>query len=347
MKIDSYKIDRYWFLKISILLIFNVNVLFAQCTYTSSDSIQIVFYNVENLFDVFDDPKTEDEEFTSQGLRKWNEVKYKRKINHLSQSILSLTSYQTPEIIGLCEIENREVIKDLVNVQLFKQSPYKIIHNNSRDRRGIDMGLIYDSTKINPLFIQFIPVQLKNENYSRELLYLKVLINSDSLHLFVNHWPSRYAGTRDSDASRMIASRLLVVKCDSIIEKNINAKIIIMGDFNDEPSDRSLLHLTDYKIEGSEGHAFCNLMADIINSKGTIKYQGQWFVFDQFIVTANLLNPNMNLSVRYTEIAMQQFLFEKDLKYLGRKPFRTYNGFRYLGGFSDHLPIKLILNVKK
>ncbi len=329
-----------------ILSFSNFNILFGQTNNLLNDSLQIVFYNVENLFDIKDNPITLDNEFLPKGERHWTKFKYDRKLNHLSQAILFFSSFKLPEIIGLCEVENRSVLTDLINVQLFNQSNYKIIHQDSRDRRGIDVALIYDSTKITPLLIEFIPVKLPNNKYSRDILYAEVLINKDSLHLFVNHWPSRFTGSKNTEEFRQYAAQILVSKCDSILRNDKHAKIIIMGDFNDEPTDQSLSYLLEFKISFSKEKVFYKLIDDNRNF-GTIKYQGLWSCYDQFVVSSNLLNKNLNLYIRRSEIAKQSFLFTDDTKFLGKKPFRTYNGFKYLGGYSDHLPIKLILNVGK
>ncbi len=332
---------------ICLLFYTNLCVLNGQTNFSFNDSLQIVCYNVENLFDIVDDPATMDNEFLPKGDRHWTYLKYQRKLNHLSQAILSFSSFKLPEIIGLCEIENRNVLNDLLAVQLFKQSTYKIIHQDSRDRRGMDVGLIYDSTKINPLWIEFMPVSLNSSNYSRDILYTKILTNNDSLHFFVNHWPSRYTGAKNTAEIRQYAAHIVISKCDSILRKNMQAKIIIMGDFNDEPSDRSLKSLSTFKNSSLASKVFYNLMAENNNRLGTIKYQGLWSFFDQFIVSSNLFSKNQSLSIRYSDIATQNFLFTEDAKYLGKKPFRTFNGFKYIGGYSDHLPIKLVLNVAR
>lgn len=328
---------------ICVIMLLSSRLIEGQNLGFKKDSIQILFYNVENLFDVSDDPLTEDDEYTPQGLRGWNQFRYNKKLNRISQSIISFADYKFPEIIGLCEIENKKVVVDLINETVLKQAPYKIVHKDSPDSRGIDVGLIYDSTMITPLFSEFLPVRFMDGEFSRDILYLKVKIESDSMHLFVNHWPSRYTGARNSDDRRMEAAHVLFQKCDSIIRNGLNSKIIIMGDFNDEPNDKSISVITENNFGQNEDRVMHNLMAEISNVKGTIKYNGVWSVFDQFIVSKSLLNNNGLNITDNAIIASNRFLFQDDVKNLGNMPFRTYNGFRYIGGYSDHLPVKLIV----
>lgn len=329
---------------LSVIMLLSNKLLVGQEKELKNDSIQILFYNVENLFDVTDNPLTDDDEYTPQGIRGWNQSKYNKKLNRISQAIISFADFKFPEFIGLCEIENKQVISDLINQTVLKQAPYKIIHKDSPDSRGIDVGLIYDSTIITPLFSEFLTVSLIDGEFSREILYLKVKIENDSLHLFVNHWPSRFNGARNSDNRRVEAAKVLYQRCDSILKTEKKAKIIIMGDFNDEPTDVSILKITESNFGQVEGSVMQNLMAEISNGKGTIKYNGMWSVFDQFLVSKSLLNQNIGLIITDKAIvASNSFLFQNDKNNLGNMPFRTYNGFKYIGGYSDHLPIKLIV----
>ena len=331
----------------SLLQLVCLNNIQSQNSNTFLDSIQIVFYNVENLFDASDNNSNGDDAFTLKGERRWSLSKYRKKINLLSQAIITFSSYQFPEILALAEIENRKVLDDLINSSLLKSAPYKIIHKDSPDRRGIDVGIIYDTNSVYPLYVEFIPVCLNSGLYSRDILYLKASINNDSLHFFVNHWPSRFTGARNTDEKRAIAAKTLLAHCDSILKTDIEAKIILMGDFNDEPDDLSLKMLTENEFDLREISNFTNLMKDNKKDLGTLKYQGQWFTFDQFIVSNSLFSEKpLGLNIR-SLIAGIDFLIEEDKKYLGVKPFRTFIGFKYNGGYSDHLPIKLVLKFEE
>ena len=329
---------------LSVIMLLSNKLLVGQDKELKDDSYQIIFYNVENLFDITDNPLTDDDEYTPQGLRGWTQNRYKKKLNMISQAIISFAEFKFPELIGLCEIENRNVVADLINETVLKQAPYKIIHKDSPDSRGIDVGLIYDSTRIKPIFSEFLTVRLIDGEFSRDILYLKVKIENDSLHLLVNHWPSRYTGARNSDNRRVEAAKVLYQKCDSIFKTEKKAKIILMGDFNDEPTDTSISRITESDFGFSEGTVMQNLMTGLSANEGTIKYNGEWSVFDQFIVSKSLLNKNIGLNITDKAIvASNRFLFQNDKNNLGNMPFRTYNGFKYIGGYSDHLPIKLIV----
>lgn len=321
--------------------------LYGQGTSQTKDSLQLVFYNVENLFDLDNDSETEDDEFTPAGKRYWTKKKYERKLNKISQSIFAFSNYKAPEIIGLCEIENKIVLLDLLGVQLFRKQAYKILHADSRDNRGIDVALLYDSIKTKPIFVDFIPTQIENGNFSRDILYAKMLVKSDTLHLFLNHWPSRYSGARETAHFRLKLAEILISKCDSILDKDSQANIILFGDFNDEPNNKSIQSITAYRLANSDEEVFYNLMIKSKIVLGTIKFQGIWNMFDQFIVSSNLKDGHGKFRIRNTSVANDSFLFEDDSRYMGLKPYRTYSGFKYTGGFSDHLPIKLVLEINR
>ncbi|MCP4553043.1 MAG: endonuclease [Bacteroidetes bacterium] len=312
------------------------------------DTIQIVFYNVENLFDHLDDPKTLDDDFTSSGNHYWTKKRYDQKLNKIGQSILHTSGWQYPAIIGLCEVENRSVLLDFINTPLFKAHPYAIIHHDSEDRRGIDVAVIYDSSIVEALDYKFIPVGLNDGYKSREIVYLKTSLYEDTLHLFLNHWPSRYQGALRSESRRMLASQLVKDLCDSITAHDDNANIIIMGDFNDEPQNKSIQNLTECFTKEKPLNQLTNIMKDMHRDHGTIKYKGIWYLFDQFIVSNSLLTNDSGLCILgEPKIGGSNFLLEEDKKYLGKKPFRTYVGFKYNDGYSDHLPIVLKVEFKK
>ncbi len=310
------------------------------------DSFQIVFYNVENLFAPNSDV-LKDNELSLIRVKSWNERKYQKKINMLSQAIITFSSYKFPEILALAEIENSKVLSDLMSSKIFKSSSYQVIHKDSPDRRGIDVGLLYDTNFIHVVHTEFIPVQLSPNVYSRDILYVKAMLNNDSIHFFVNHWPSRYSGARNSVDKRKLAAEKLLAYCDSIYHAEKNAKIVLMGDFNDEPHDQSLKMLTEHQFGQSMNKYLFNLMGDPKEKLGTIKYQGRWFTFDQFIVSQPLFLDNGLTVSAETSIANIDFLLIDDKKYLGFKPFRTYNGYKYIGGYSDHLPIKLVVKFEE
>lgn len=312
---------------------------------TAEDSLRIMFYNVENLFDPFDDSLTVDEEFSSEGDRHWTWYKFQDKLEKIYKTVIAMGNPYPPAIIGLCEIENRFVLNQLVYESPFSKLDYRIVHEESPDRRGIDVALLFDPNKFELLYHEAIEVNFPfaPETKTRDILYVKGLIfNSDTVHLFVNHWPSRYGGQLISEPKRKFVAELLKMKSDSLFSSLESPSIIIMGDFNDEPDDESLkAHLLSSDMLDST--KLVNLMLGDVegNIEGTHKYQANWGKLDQFIVSRSLISPLSDLHICKNKVLIfnASFLLEKDEKYLGSKPYRTFIGFKYNGGFSDHLPI--------
>lgn len=322
------------------MIIVSVNGLQAQNISQSEvlDSLSVLFYNVENLFDDINDESLGDDEFSYNGLRNWNSFKYKSKINRITQVILAANKWKSPAIIGLSEIENRNVLNELTNKSLLRHIGYNILHKESSDHRGMDVGLLYDPKLFSLLDSAFFELELSQNIFSRDILYAKFKFQNDTLHVFVCHWPSRYNGALSSEPNRMKASHLLLNQCEKIISNDNNSKILIMGDFNDEPNDKSLRNLLI-----NNNVLLYNFMADKFEL-GTIKFHNKWYLFDQFIISQNLLNCNNKLKAsNKIHICSLPFLLTKDEKYLGQKPFRTFSGYKYIGGYSDHLPILIKL----
>jgi predicted extracellular nuclease len=312
-----------------------------------ADTLTIAFYNVENLFHPSDDSLTRDDEFTPQGQRYWSFYRYREKSNRMAKAILSLGKGNPPAVIGLAEVENKQTVDDLTQSAPLRKSNYKTIHFESPDRRGIDVAAMY-----RPDFIALdtaiaIPVTLKKDpSYvTRDILYLRLipLAWRDTLHVFFNHWPSRYGGQAQSEPKRKAAAATLKVFTDSILKYQSKASIIIAGDFNDEWTNESLLNVLAAKEAGmpSRPNDLINLMASQPANEGSHRYRGTWSFLDQVVVSQALFSQN-----GYTAIVDQTafthqptFLLEKDEKYPGVKPFRTFVGFKYQAGFSDHLPV--------
>ncbi|MBT3383550.1 MAG: endonuclease [Prolixibacteraceae bacterium] len=320
---------------------------FKSLPQNNSNQFSILFYNVENLFDLDDDPQTEDDEFTPEGDRHWTYKRLNNKLLNLSKVILSSSGWTPPEIIALCEIENSAVLERLIKNTPLKAYPYKIIHKESPDHRGTDVAFLYNDKYFYPLEYQHHPLLSKSGLVvkTREILYVKGIFNEqDTLHFFINHWPSRYSGLLETKPLRIEAAQLLKQKVNELKSKYSSPKIIVLGDFNDQPSDESIKnHLGAVNVSDQiEPTGLYNLSADWPGTGlGTLKYQLQWFVFDQIIVSGSLLKQGSGLFVKIenASILKQSFLFEKDEKYGGLKPKRTYIGFKYNGGFSDHLPV--------
>jgi len=321
-----------------------------------SGEIFLCFYNVENLFDLLDDPKTADEEFTPRGARRWTYQRLKKKLLDISKALINAAVWEPPQLIMLCEVENRYVLQRLIEDTPLRAYPYKMIHKESPDQRGIDVALLYNEDLFYPLHYRCIPLKTDDDSViaTREILYVSGIVNgADTLHLFVNHWPSRYGGVLESRSKRNRAAQILREQVEALQKSHPDPKIVITGDFNDQPTDESIsvfLNATGFSVQEkiTFSAALYNLSLPWTEkSPGTIKYRSQWSVFDQIIVSGALLNQEGRLFTRpeWAQIVKLPFLLEKDEKYGGIKIRRTYSGFRYSGGTSDHLPVTLRLKV--
>lgn len=335
------------------LIVFLFVLCFAKYSNSqqNTDAFSILFYNVENLFDTNDNPLTEDDYFTSHGEYHWTSKRLTNKLLNISKVILSASGWSVPDVVVFCEIENRYVLEKLTRDTPLKSIPYKIIHKESPDHRGIDVGLIYKSERFSPLEYNYYPLEINgNQINTREILYVSGILNEkDTIHIFGNHWPSRYSGFLETKSLRKAAATLLKTKIDELNQKYQSPKIIILGDFNDNPEDESMSEiLMAKKVEQPvvKNQLYNLFIGRTRVNSGTMKYQSQWFIFDQIIVSGSLLFANSGIYTKpeNAKILALPFLLEKDVKFGGQKPFRTYYGFSYNGGFSDHLPVMLQLN---
>jgi predicted extracellular nuclease len=314
---------------------------------------RLMFYNAENLFDTKDNPSTEDNDFTPTGKQHWTKAKYQLKLQHIYQAIAAVGLWKPPDIIGLCEVENMDVLNDLLLETPLLKYHYHIVHYDSPDPRGIDVALLYTGN-VSLICKQVLPVWLGSfsDHYTRDILYVKLLVaGMDTLHLFVNHWPSRRSGEMETENLRSCAAKVLKDKIENIWKEKPQSKLIIVGDFNDEPNNPSIAQLMRANDTTDHIAQLCNLSSVLANEskKGTLKYNGQWFTFDQIIVSASLLNGQKGLVTKATNahILTNDFLFVPDVKNMGVKPFTTFSGPRYNGGYSDHLPVYLDLFWKR
>lgn len=316
-----------------------VFLLLILCFYTTislgQNNYSFLFYNVENLMDTEDNPSTSDDEFTPQGNRFWSEYKLQQKIDHLAKVIIASNGFTPPDVVGLCEVENYKVVERLINSTPLHKLGYKYIHKESPDNRGIDVALLYRSDRIFPLKYKYHPL-IENSGdtlNTREILACQFVAKSDSFTIFINHWPSRYGGELNTAPMRQLAAHTLWDAVTASRDSSIN-QIIILGDFNDEPENKSMQWLC------RKEHNLYNLSADWKKNEGTLKFQGVWSIFDQIIISTNLQEKQAK-----GEIVSLPFLFKDDEKWGGKKLFRTFYGFKYEGGFSDHLPILLHLKL--
>ena len=312
----------------------------------------IAFYNVENLFDAVDDPENYwDQRWLEEGT--WNEEIYKKKIENISSVIPQIGFEYTnahPTIIGLCEVENRQVLIDLVQSESMKNINYGIIHFDSPDERGIDVALLFDRYRFKPKKAKSYPLYLSNSNgsrdFTRDQLLVEGFLDGEKIYFIVNHWPSRSGGLIRSEPKRIAAARLNKKIIDSIKSIDSFAKIITMGDFNDDPNDKSIKEelQTSWKKNKTAKNQIFNPMESLFRKGyGTSKYRGNWNMLDQLLITETLLN-NESFKFIKAGIFNKKFLINPEGNYKGY-PFRSfYNG--WLGGYSDHFPVFLMLGKK-
>ena len=315
----------------------NHYVLFNPASRDES-GVRVVFYNVENLFDFKKDTLAKDDEFLPEGLYEWTPGKFFNKLQSISKVILSTGGWEPPEIIGLGEVENQSVVNLLVTRFPLAPFGYKVVHYESPDVRGIDVALLFRPDKFSLVYSAPLAVKLAEEPLfsTRDILYVKgVVLNKDTLHLFVNHWPSKLGGEKLSAPHRRAAAQCLKKAVDSLLARNPAARIVVMGDLNDVPSSPVVQSLI-----GKEG-LYLNLMAAPLpkKEKGSYKFYGKWSLIDQFIVSSALIQKN-GLHVKDGAcIFAASFLLVPDESFGGEKPFRSFLGPRYTGGYSDHLPV--------
>ncbi|MEI6049856.1 MAG: endonuclease/exonuclease/phosphatase family protein [Bacteroidota bacterium] len=311
--------------------------------------VRLMFYNVENLFDINDDTLKNDNDFLPGGLLRWNLTRYNKKINSLYKTIVAAGEWNPPAVVAFCEVENRKVLEDLVYGTYLSKYNYKIVHEESPDQRGIDVCLIYRKDLADVIAYRYwIPSGIKREDFTtRSVLYTKCVINTDTVHIIVNHWPSRRGGVLAMEGLRMKIAAMVREKADSIMAKSSNGvKIIILGDFNSTPDDQEMRSLVS---PSESGISLVNLSESLAaKGQGTYRYMGTWEMIDQVIVSDRLLTSDTGLytNEENLKIFKPDFLLKKDPKYPGVSPLSTYRGFRYQGGFSDHLPVLLDLKVR-
>jgi len=327
----------------------------AQCppmTVETQDRVRIIFYNTENCFDTVDDSTTADEDFLPNGSLHWTYSRYKTKLEKICKVIVAAGEWEPPDIIGLAEIENSRVLQDLIGHTALLKYEYRYVHKNSPDIRGIDVALLYNPATIRIIETAFIPGNTDNpaERPTRDMLYCKMSVrHQEIIHVVVNHWPSRSGGILETEPLRLSNARILKMKIDSVLQTGPHQKIIIMGDFNDGPYDKSLVRGLQAQTDTDSPWPgmLVNLAAgyEKRNKVGSHKYQGQWNMLDQIIVSGEMLVTKKGIATSPAcfSVFAAPFLLTEDKNYSGSEPFRTYKGPVYVGGFSDHLPVMIDL----
>lgn len=311
----------------------------------SADGYPVVFYNVENLFDIKDDPHTSDNDFTPDGLMNWTEERYKMKLSNLSD-VLSAINGNMPVMIGLSEVENKEVLIDLISEPKMKQSQYLIVHEESPDTRGIDVALIFDQNRFNyesheSLRINFPwDVNIKSRDILHVIGYFK---NSKRVHVFVNHWSSRSNGVLETEPKRIEIAKVLRAKLDDIYASESDPNIIIMGDFNDTPDDKSVSTILRAKAtkDLKEGELHNLSYKAFKAGKGSLVHEGNWEMLDQMICSKSMIEKGPVYFKNEAKPFMEDIVMYKSRD--GKIPNKTYGGPKYYGGYSDHLPVYALL----
>ncbi|MDX9695352.1 MAG: endonuclease/exonuclease/phosphatase family protein [Bacteroidales bacterium] len=313
--------------------------------------VSVAFYNLENLFDTIDTPDKNDVEFLPDGDYKWDTKKYNSKLEKMSEVIAQIGADVTksaPSVIGVSELENRKVLEDLVNMPLLKNYNFDIVHYESPDRRGVDVALLYQPSVMKVINTRSATLKIKGQDgfFTRDQLVVSGIIDGETIHFIVNHWPSRTGGEKTSRPLRNAAADLTRSLVDSIMTTDPNAKIIVMGDLNDDPHNESLIkHLKAKKtIDETKPGELYNCMYDLYKKGvGTLAYRDAWNIFDQLIVSYPLIaKDQQGFKLYRTRVFDKDFLKNESGKYKGY-PKRTHAGGVYQNGYSDHFPVYLLL----
>lgn len=308
--------------------------------------VTVAFYNLENLFDTTDDPDTLDKDFLPWGKKFWTEKKYQKKVLKMGKAISKIAQNKTgksPALVGLAEVENATVINDLVKSKYLKNSNYNFIHYDSPDERGIDVALLINEEYFKVEYSETIPISIYEldgvKDYTRDALYVQGYLNDEEVHVFVCHWPSRRDGADKTSHKRIQAAEQIAGFIEANEGINERSKLIIMGDFNDNPIDDSV---KNYLVTDQLYNPFEKLLNI---TRGSLSYYNQWYLFDQIIFSHNFFKIEKGKhSFQSADIFDKAFLKEWEGRREGT-PFRTYSGKRYLGGYSDHFPV--YINLKK
>lgn len=315
-----------------------------------SDTLFVASWNLENLFDTVNDSLKEDEEFTPGSRKQWTEERLEKKLYNLSRVMRSMNDGRGPDMLGVVETEHRALL-DTMEAKFLQGMDYSTAYIESPDNRGIDNGLIYRKSMFTVLSVTGDTIHLPDKYPTRLILRVDLLTSAnDTIYVFVNHWPSRRGGEKESEINRITAAEVLKKNTNGILSRNPDAFILIMGDFNDEPTNNSILNtlkaqpvLCDSIVKGiTENYRgrLYNLAYDQYNKGiGSYKYREDWNMLDQIIVSGDMLDGDrIHYLCNSFNVYKPEFMVTKSGKYEGT-PFPTYGGSKYLGGYSDHFPV--------
>ena len=336
-------------------------LLFSVLSYAQAKQpFRIVFWNTENTFDIYDTPHKKDADFTPESDRKWTFWRYRKKLIAITQTLIATGEGTPPALIGLCEIAGDSVMPNLQRLTPLYRLGYRYLITDAPDERGINIALLYRRHQFKLLNHQSIRITLpKPYRPTRDILHVCGLISpTDTLDIFVCHFPSRYGGERATRKARQIANQTLRHHLDSLSVKRILPRFLIMGDFNDYPNcANQTIYLGVQKETNAQSHDILknknthpvilyNAMSALDRQKGSHKYNGQWGYLDQFIVSHTLMQTSASPYITQARVFEAPFLLTDDTKYFGHRPKRTYYGYRYEEGASDHLPILIDIRWK-
>lgn len=341
-----------------IVLILTVTTVFSQEKKAYKVNT-IAFYNLENLFDTENDPLTYDDDRTPDGKDHWTEEIYQDKLKNMAKVMAEIgaeVSGNPPSIIGVCETENRKVLEDLVNQETLVEQDYGIIQFDSPDRRGIDVALLYKKKLFTPTHYKAKELLIYDDNdkskrvFTRDQLVVSGVLDGEKIHLIVNHWPSRSGGEKRSRSKRIKAAKLNRQIIDSIFSDDPYAKIITMGDLNDDPSNTSVKDHLNAKRKTSELgiKELYNPMEDLAKQGyGSLAYRDSWNLFDQIIISTELTKKDFS-SYRFYQAGIynKTYLVNAHGRYKGY-PYRSFASGSYTGGYSDHFPVYIYLVKEK
>lgn len=314
------------------------------------DTLTVAFWNVENLYNTVNDTLVDDEEFLPTSERKWDEAKFETKLDHLSSIVLSINAGTGPDFLGVAEIENYGIL-DRWNKEKFSSMQYGILHRESPDLRGIDVGLFYNAKRLKLLASGADTVALPENRKTRLILHGMFLVdNTDTLFVFVNHWPSRRGGQDESEKGRVAAAETLKNSILAVQKEFPGAKVICMGDFNDEPDNTAIVNTlgaADFDCPQSSGTFLNNLAASVKKQGiGSLKFRDQWNLIDQMMISPSLLSgKGLQYICNSFKVYKDERMIQKEGKYAG-SPMPTFGGKNYLAGYSDHLPVYCKLVIK-
>lgn len=326
-------------------------LVFSSCLYSQTQTFEVYavgFYNLENLFDTENDTTIWDEEFTPLGANNWTKDKYEIKLNNLVTVISDLGKTITPEgisVLGVSEIENKRVLEDLIKTGTLAENEWGIVHYDSPDFRGIDVGMIYRKDHFEVEYSESLEVIIydgEQRKQTRDVLYVSGYLDGEKFHFLVNHWPSRRGGEKKSSPKREAAAAVNKIVIDSIFNNDPTAKVIVMGDLNDDPTNKSVEKILGAKpsIEKTDEGELYNPMYSLYKSGyGSNAYRDAWSLFDQIILSYGFLDRDQEgLFYHKIEIYKKPFMIQND-GHFKNYPFRTYAGGQFKGGYSDHFPV--------